>query len=714
MARPLGLCVSPRVGISADDLAELRPRFLRSILYADADLDWLLSLGLPLHLTINNEWDRVAGWAGWDDAVRHLAARSGGLIRRVDCGNELDRYWAIRADDVPPEFAADLVARAAGPLRAAGIRVGTPALGGPRWPEYLRALLERCAPDYVALNPYGWVWETLDAKVASAREVAGLPVALPELGAKVGDAGGEEGHAAALARAAEAAARLDVEAAWFAHHELIGTPEERGDQGFGLLRADGSRRPAYAAFAGLAEVGPPVVVPPAPEPFPLPAFWPSKADVLAAVPDVAEEYGLPPRLLLLLLLGESGHGLQAFDRWYRYTDEALGCIERRDRAGLRDILARCAAVPTNDFSFGPAHQAWRWSPEFDGNPYDLDAILRFRQRYIQDHGHALRVAAAQLGRARDRVVGDTPDAWLDACALYNKPSVAPRSNPARAVYARGLPLLAELLPDAVPPPVVVPPPAPSGVAFEDYPDPAPAGSYGSTPRGVILHGSRSGRAGTPKDVEYRGTASYERTNRLPEGGKLGWTATIGDGVVAVHLDPRTWGWNARAASSRYLAVEFAQATRDEPISDGQVDAFCAWYLTRARAAWPDLPASFPTHAEVERSGETGARDGKDDVFPDARADELRARILARLSGAATEEDPAVIAELEAKLRSAEGINAELGRQLADKDGRLMRAVEGLAIVADDLVPLMAAKGAPLKRRRALAEQARQIRLERTA
>ena len=60
-----------------------------------------------------------------------------------------------------------------------------------------------------------------------------------------------------------------------------------------------------------------------------------------------------------------------------------------------------------------------------------------------------------------------------------------------------------------------------------------------------------------------------------------------------------------------------------------------------------------------------------------------------------EEDPAVIAELQAKLRDAEGINRTLGHQVADKDRRLMRVVEGLAIVADDLVPAMARKGTSL-------------------
>lgn len=99
------------------------------------------------------------------------------------------------------------------------------------------------------------------------------------------------------------------------------------------------------------------------------------------------------------------------------------------------------------------------------------------------------------------------------------------------------------------------------------------------------------------------------------------------------MSAQVFGWNARAASSRYLAVEFAQGTVADAISDAQVRAFCWWMRSFALPAWPGLPLAFPTHADVERSSETGQRDGKSDVFPagDARADELRARLMARLA-----------------------------------------------------------------------------------
>jgi hypothetical protein len=155
----------------------------------------------------------------------------------------------------------------------------------------------------------------------------------------------------------------------------------------------------------------------------------------------------------------------------------------------------------------------------------------------------------------------------------------------------------------------------------------PAGRFGSVPKGVILHSSRSGARKTCHE-EFEGTAAWNGAN--PDG--LAWNATVGDDEIAIHLGPAEWGWNARRASSQYLAVEFAQPTEAVAVTDGQVRAFCWWLRSRVLPQWPALARNFPTHAEVEARGETGQRDGKSDVFPmgDPRADELRARIAARL------------------------------------------------------------------------------------
>ena len=176
-----------------------------------------------------------------------------------------------------------------------------------------------------------------------------------------------------------------------------------------------------------------------------------------------------------------------------------------------------------------------------------------------------------------------------------------------------------------------PEPAPAGVYTPrvlDMHTRAAAGRFRGTPKGVILHSSRSGAAGRSCHQEFEGTAAWNGNN--PDG--LSWSATIGDDEIAIHHDPTEWGHNARRASSSYLAVEFAQPTQAEAITDGQVRAFCWWLRAHVLKQWPQLARHFPTHAEIEANGETGQHDGKSDVFPlgDARADELRARIIARL------------------------------------------------------------------------------------
>lgn len=238
-----------------------------------------------------------------------------------------------------------------------------------------------------------------------------------------------------------------------------------------------------------------------------------------------------------------------------------------------------------------------------------------------------------------------------------------------------------------PEPTAAPSASPSAVVYQDFRDPEPAGRFASTPKGIILHGSRSGRAGNPKAAEYLGTARYEVSN--PDG--LGWHATIGEGVVAVHLTPQEWGWNARAASDKYLAVEIAQATVDEPVTDGQVVALADYIKTRVLPAWPKLPMYFPTHAEVERSGETGKLDGKSDVFPDkTRSDELRGRLMARLG-------------------TQPGGSGEVTKSEADalraENARLQETINGLvtavAVLGDDVAD---AHEAQVKKARAIREQ----------
>ena len=148
-----------------------------------------------------------------------------------------------------------------------------------------------------------------------------------------------------------------------------------------------------------------------------------------------------------------------------------------------------------------------------------------------------------------------------------------------------------------------------------------AGSFTTTPVGVILHGSRSGQ---PYTVEQEFQATLNYVNSGAAG--LGWNITIADGKVCEHMAPRYWGWNARNASKIHLACEFAQAHLGDEITDGQIDAFCWWFLNVAREAWPGLPMAFPNHSELPE----GIADGKSDVEPRGE-NSVRDRIIARLA-----------------------------------------------------------------------------------
>lgn len=269
---PLGLCVSPGTMPDQAEVDALNPAFLRSILIDVVDdLDRLLALGRPILLTLNNEADMVAGWAGWETALAYIAQRARGQLIGLTAANELDVYWSRNPADVPPAFAAELVNRAQTVLRPFGVPVGTTSLGGPLWPSYLTEMLKHCSPEFVAFNPYGWIFDGLDTKIESIRSVApGLPIKLAELGCKIGDAGGEAGHALAVERAASIVAREGIDAAWFAYHDQNGAPWERGPDAFGLRRDDGSKRPAWDAFAALHDVVPEPTPEPEPEPDPEP------------------------------------------------------------------------------------------------------------------------------------------------------------------------------------------------------------------------------------------------------------------------------------------------------------------------------------------------------------------------------------------------------------------------------------------------------------
>lgn len=155
-----------------------------------------------------------------------------------------------------------------------------------------------------------------------------------------------------------------------------------------------------------------------------------------------------------------------------------------------------------------------------------------------------------------------------------------------------------------------------------------AGAFIARPKGIILHGSRSGR-------DWSIEREFDSCRNFAAGGAngLGWNATVGPLAYSVHIDARHWGWSAGSpASGTLLAVEFAQATIDDPVTDDMVAAFVHWYEHEVVPAWGALDlsddAALPCHSELAQ----GQAQGKSDVFlpHSTQAADLRARIRGAL------------------------------------------------------------------------------------
>ncbi|MGE5619737.1 MAG: N-acetylmuramoyl-L-alanine amidase [Sphingomonadaceae bacterium] len=166
-----------------------------------------------------------------------------------------------------------------------------------------------------------------------------------------------------------------------------------------------------------------------------------------------------------------------------------------------------------------------------------------------------------------------------------------------------------------------------------YSDPVPAaaiaGRISATPRGIILHGTRSGRRQS-RFLEFHGTRAYARAGC---GGQyLGWHLTVGEDEISEHLPLDRWGYHAREWwSEHWIGIEFAQPTDEYTVTEKQVRAAVWWIKHRLLVAYPDMPLELLAHSEID----PGIRDGKTDVYPrgDRRTDELRDRIRSSLKAA---------------------------------------------------------------------------------
>lgn len=133
-----------------------------------------------------------------------------------------------------------------------------------------------------------------------------------------------------------------------------------------------------------------------------------------------------------------------------------------------------------------------------------------------------------------------------------------------------------------------------------------AGSFATTPFGMILHGTRSTQPYSV-DREYMATLNYIAVGA----GGLGWNATVGNGVVCLHMALDQWGHNAREHSSHWVAVEIAQALLGWEVTDSQIEGV-AWLWVQCREKFGErFPLRFVNHSDLP----AGVRDGKTDIEP---------------------------------------------------------------------------------------------------
>lgn len=138
------------------------------------------------------------------------------------------------------------------------------------------------------------------------------------------------------------------------------------------------------------------------------------------------------------------------------------------------------------------------------------------------------------------------------------------------------------------------------------------GVFSTQPKGILVHSTRSTNQTNNQLQEFYGTLNYVR------GGAdgLGWNATCGPNILAIHMQANQWAWNAREDSLNYIAIEHAQANLNDPIDDNTLKASAYYIKHYVLPMWPKMPLSIIHHSELP----AGIRDGKTDVY--SRTDTL--------------------------------------------------------------------------------------------
>jgi hypothetical protein len=343
-------------------------------------------------------------------------------------------------------------------------------------------------------------------------------------------------------------------------------------------------------------MNPPVAVPaphPEPEPVPMPEC-PPRNDLRAYGLELAREKQIPETMYDRQIQQESG--------WEHCRPDGSLKVSSGNAIGVAQIIQR-------------------WHPDVDVTDpwaslrYSTDMMAGLYQRF-----GSWRKALAGYNWGPSNVSGYTkPDGTV----------VPPWDGRRETISDQGRHYLDVILGSGWPEPGAAPAPDPlpplSATEYFGYPD-APAGQIAAC-KGVIFHGSRSGKAGNPLEAEWLGTARYEQNNPLG----LGWNATVGPGKVAIHLPATQWGHNARDASSHYVGVEIAQPTVNDPLPDSVPIALADYIFDHVWPVWGEV-WHFPSHAELELWGETGQKDGKSDLYPagDERMNVFREKVYAQL------------------------------------------------------------------------------------
>lgn len=265
----MGLCVSPGYIPTVPEYRELKPPYIRSILYSLSDAHILALEGLPLVITLNNECKEVGSdWSGWDLAVLNLCKmfQDSDQLKVIVAGNEFDLYWTDGDQSVAPEFGADLAIRTTRIAKNFGIEVAATSVASPRWVEYLSIMADLCRHDVKLfdIHPYGqrptgfkphlpkWFHGELTDMISTARNITGRDVIISEYGVKIKDAGSEQDVANFLSCADATLQQMNVRySCWFAYTDAVGAPSERGPSAFGLLSEDNRKRLAWHKYVEL-------------------------------------------------------------------------------------------------------------------------------------------------------------------------------------------------------------------------------------------------------------------------------------------------------------------------------------------------------------------------------------------------------------------------------------------------------------------------------